>query len=283
MQAQNVTEYLEIRKEIADLKDCITTYVGFVLAGSATAVWGLAGRTSDSENGHIAMALASIFLSFVSIFVLFLLSYKFTSHNRYVGYSKLLTHEEFKLASLMPDNLFLWEVCMDKVRDCHYQSDLLSQFCEDVQSWTFGVHNLKERVQDQLDESRKYFRWLRGALLLIGAGDKGGSWKFPVYVARIFVAVNVILALFESYFLWAAPNFYRLRLLALSLSFVLVISWMFFFSKLYEQMSGVERVESFCWRFAPIRAKFLRELDHHFEYHLHMVSNTVAKTKVASK
>jgi hypothetical protein len=62
MQAQNVTEYLEIRKEIADLKDCITTYVGFVLAGSATAVWGLAGRTSDSENGHIAMALASIFL-----------------------------------------------------------------------------------------------------------------------------------------------------------------------------------------------------------------------------
>jgi hypothetical protein len=99
MQAQNVTEYLEIRKEIADLKDCITTYVGFVLAGSATAVWGLAGRTSDSENGHIAMALASIFLSFVSIFVLFLLSYKFTSHNRYVGYSKLLTHEEFKLAS----------------------------------------------------------------------------------------------------------------------------------------------------------------------------------------
>ncbi len=79
MQAENVAEYLEIRKELAALKDCITRYVGFVLVGSAAAVWGLAGRSSDGEPVQIAMALASIFLCLISICVLFLLSYKFSS------------------------------------------------------------------------------------------------------------------------------------------------------------------------------------------------------------
>jgi hypothetical protein len=49
MQAQNVEEYKEIRKELTDLKNCVTTYTGFALGGSATASWGLAARASDKD------------------------------------------------------------------------------------------------------------------------------------------------------------------------------------------------------------------------------------------
>lgn len=273
MQIQNVAEYLEIRKELTALKDCITTYVGFVLVGSAAAVFGLAGRASDGEPVQIAMALGSIFLCLISTCVLFLLSYKFSSHNRYVGYSKLLAHEELKSDSLSPNSLFLWEICVDKLRDCNYKKDLLWRYCKQVQPWTFGVGSLRARIEEQVNEVPQSATSLRGLLLLLfGTGEKRGSWKFPVSVARVFAALNFILVLFAGYFFHAAPSFYWLRRVTVVLFVLLVFAWLMFLSKLYDQVAGIERVESFCWLFVPIRSKFLHQLYPGLKYHLKMVS-----------
>jgi hypothetical protein len=42
---------------------------------------------------------------------------------------------------------------------------------------------------------------------------------------------------------------------------LLLILWRKFLSKLFEQMCGSETVEAFCWKFLPIRAYFLQELN----------------------
>jgi len=272
MQTQNVAEYLEIRKELSSLKDCITTYVGFVLAGAATAVWGFAGRSSDARPVQIAMALASMFLCLVSVFVLFLLSYKFSSHNRYVGYSKLLAHEEFD-GTINSSSLFLWEICMDRLRARNYRKKLLWDYCRDIELWTLGVDNLKERIEEQIKDSQRGFRSLRGlALLVLRKGEESGSWKFPVSVARVFAAVNFILVLCAMYFRHAAPDYHRLRWVVLALFALLLFAWFIFLSKLYDQVAGIERVESFCWLFVPIRSKLLREIYPNLQYRLKMVS-----------
>lgn len=306
MQAENVKEYLEIRKEVAELKSCITTYVGFAVGGSATAVWALAGRTSHGPIEDTAAALAAILLALVSVFVLFLLSYKFFSHNRYVGYSKLLTHEEFREKCANPSDVFLWEISLDRLRGFslpHPSNDAdktekrdadkskkgkkrrndklesLHNYCDEVQPWTFGVDNLKDRVDEHVQSKpvrSKLFYAL--ALLLLGRGEKPGSWKFPVYVARIFAAIDVIFVVFAVYFLHAFSLGTTQVALAV-LTLILALSWLRFLVRLHDLMSGNETVESFCWQFVPIRAKLLRDFDPQLEYRLKAVApaNTQAK------
>lgn len=289
MQAENVKEYLEIRKEVAELKSCITTYVGFAIGGSATAVWALAGRTSHGPLEDMAAALAAILLALVSVFVLFLLSYKFFSHNRYVGYSKLLTHEDYREKCQNPSDIFLWEISLDRLRGFSLPSgdddknkkgkkrkkdkrELLHRYCDEVQGWTFGVDNLKERVDEHVQSKPALLKALYGiVLLLFGIGEKPGSWKFPVYVARIFAAINVIFVVFAAYFLRGfSPG--RPHVAFAVLTLILVLSWLRFLVRLHDLMSGIETVESFCWQFVPIRAKLLRDFDPQLEYRLKAVT-----------
>lgn len=281
MQAQNVAEYQEIRKELAALKECITTYVGFVLVGSAAAVWGLAVNTSGVGPRHMAMALASILLAWVSVLVLFLLSYKFTSHNRCAGYCKLLMHEELEGGYPLAKDLFLWEICVDRLRASHFDKGLLREYCREVKMWTFGVENLEERVCRYLAPKEKFPASLKKGLaksfagvwlLLVGSGEKSGSWKFPVYVSRIFAAIDAILVSFAAFFLYTADHFGWLRTLVIALFCLLAGAWIKFLAKLYDQMAATEMVESFCWRFVPIRARLLHEFDVNLKYHLKAVS-----------
>jgi hypothetical protein len=221
---------------------------------------------------QIAMGLASIFLCLVSVFVLFLLSYKFSSHNRYVGYSKLLAHEELDGAT-NPSSLFLWEICMDRLRARNYRKTLLSRYCEEIQQWTPGADDLKRRIDKQIKDSEPSLRYIRGlGLLFLGRGEEKGSWKFPVSVARVFAAVNFILVLCAFYFCHGAPGYHKLRWVAGGLFALLILAWLIFLSKLYAQVAGIERVESFCWLFVPIRSKLLREIYPNLQYRLKMVS-----------
>ena len=45
MQKQNLSEYDFVRRELAALRNCITTYMGFVMGGSGVVYFG----TSNSE------------------------------------------------------------------------------------------------------------------------------------------------------------------------------------------------------------------------------------------
>lgn len=325
MEAQNITEYKAVRDEIATIKNCITTYVGFVLVGSATSFWGLASRASEKGPERLAWGVVAMLLAITSAFVLFLLSYKFTSHNRGVGYSKLLAHERFytkdvKL-SARPNNaqsgadayrqvdFSCWEICIDMLRASDARAHGLCDLCDSLTSAGVSIKALKaknidlketvERISGLKPPKDSSFQWYRlyreskSSSEQKGSGksshEKSGSWKFPMYVTRIFLAIDIVFVAFAALFVFTAAMSQRasapamsdgllgsIYILILTLFVGLVALWMKLWSKLARQLHGSETVEGFCWKFVPIRVSLLRELDPTIEYDLIGVSSDEA-------
>jgi len=274
MQAQNVEEYKAIREELARVRSCVTSYVSFVVLGSGPAFGFLASKTSE-KTSDLAMGFAAILLAIVSTLVLFLLSYKFTSHNRYAGYSKLLTHERFTETAIDED-IFFWEICLDKLRasdrDKNKWKDLL-KYCEDNTTYIPKIPDLKvmiERFSGPAPTKDKR-AWIKGWPLLLWSRENSGSWKLPMYIARIFGTINLSFIVFAVIFFLRSLRYgnFRVEHYALvSLFPVILLLWMAFISKLYRQMLGSEQVEAFCRKFTPFRIQLLRELDNGIGYTL---------------
>lgn len=267
MQCQNVKEYEGIRSELTTLRNCVTLYVGFVVSGSAAAFWGLVARTDDKVH----IGLAALLLAIVSVFILFLLSYKFTSHNRYAGYTKLLTQESFGQNCGLECDLFCWEICLDRLRESDCERHGLTRECSDCR--ILGLEDIASHVVpiSGIKPSKDKGSFWRGWILIGHAGkEASGSWKFPIYVVRIFAAIDLMFALFAVYFL-VPPNGKRLipppLYLAVLLPLLLIL-WTVILSKLYKQMAGSETVEAFCWKFVPIRYHFLHEFDRGLNYEI---------------
>jgi hypothetical protein len=280
VQIQNVKEYSAIRGELTTLKNCVTNYVGFVIAGSAAAFYGLAGKDTAAASGRWEVAITSVLLAIVSALVLLLLSYKFKSHNRYAGYSKLLTHERFERHDLPATPLFCWEICVDRLRrselDWNQRRHLLDYCCRE------GIPGLAElpRKLDALLPSAKqprglrlWWKWVkngwRGFRLLVGLDvELGESWHYPLYVARIFCAINTIYLIFAFRYEWRAFLIFagsyewrQLKHVVLLLSVLaLVTIWAKFLTDLTYLMKESETVDAYCWKFVPFRAEFLRSL-----------------------
>ena len=89
MQYQNKIEYELVREELLKLKECITSYMGFVIGGSGVAFFGIAA-VSKNPGSHEILGFSCILLSVIVSLVLYILFYKFNSHNRFAGYCKLL-------------------------------------------------------------------------------------------------------------------------------------------------------------------------------------------------
>lgn len=118
MQKQNVTEYKIIRSEIDAIKKCMTQYMGFLLlgAGAALSAWGGISALSKGPLTHPPIAYSSLALSLIAVSLLFILVYKFNSHNRYAGYCLLLSQEMWDDANDREDDLLIWELCVDLLR-----------------------------------------------------------------------------------------------------------------------------------------------------------------------
>jgi hypothetical protein len=278
MQAQNVEEYKAIREELARVRNCVTSYVGFVILGAGPAFGFLAGKTAD-KTSNLAMGFASVLLAILSTLVLFLLSYKFTSHNRYAGYSKLLTHERFNPNAELDHDIFFWEICIDKLRatDCdrdRWESHL--RYCEKNRNSIPNVPGLDKVIKRYSGPAptKDKRAWLKGwPLLFSGSRENTGSWKLPLYIARIFGTINLAFVVFAVIFFlrsfrYGDGDFRSEHLALVSLFPVFILLWMAFISKLYRQMLGSETVEAFCRKFVPIRLRLLRELNEAVGYNL---------------
>lgn len=268
MQAQNVEEYKAIREELAKVRSCITSYVSFVVLGSAPAFGFLAGKVSENSS-YLAMGFASILLGLVATLVLFLLSYKFTSCNRYAGYTKLLAHESFKSEQLADQDIFLWEICVDRLRgaDCDEEKwKTYRKYCDENKSYIPGIPDLGlliERYSGPAPTVDKRAWFWGGWLLISWKRENTGSWKLPLYLARIFGTVILAFLVFAGMFLLRSVRYSRFHVehIGLLLLFaVVIVLWMAFISKLYRQVRGSETVEAFCRKFLPIRLELLRDL-----------------------
>ena len=101
MQSQNLSEYILVRKELQEVKNCITQYMGFVLGGSSLSFIGVWFSRRNGED-FLAPAYISLSLSIIVVLVLVILFYKFNSHNRFAGYRKLLIQEVWD--EVVPEN-----------------------------------------------------------------------------------------------------------------------------------------------------------------------------------
>ena len=268
MQAQNVEEYKAIREELARVRSCITSYVSFVVLGSGPGFGFLAGKVSENPS-NLAMAFAAILLGILSTLVLFLLSYKFTSCNRYAGYSKLLTHERFKLLEPVDKDIFLWEICVDKLRASDYDEERHKKYLEDCDTSKLNIQEIPLKILVKRFSGRNptadgaAFLW-GVRLLFLPWHERTGSWKLPLYIARIFATIVLAFVVFAVIFVHRSFTYGEFRVgpdAVVFLFVVLIALWMAFIAKLHRQMRGSETVEAFCRKFVPIRVQLLRELE----------------------
>ncbi len=277
MEPQNVDEYKGLRHEITTLKSCITTYIGFVFLVVSTAFWQLAKEIPFRPKP--TMAVVALVLGLGLKLVLFLLLYKFNSHNRYCGYCKLLEQEIFdgKSNSKCPEAVFIWEVCLDRLRFSdfnplgllpeisHYKKGFQPQ--EDTLKKMAKLYSGPAPEVDRL-RSRKWWR-----LLVRSGTEQRGTWQFPLYVAEIFAAIDIGLCGLAAALLLPRPAASVVQVfrehpvhISLPILFCLLLLWLLLFSwhklmsDLYRQMSGSQTVDAFCWKFVPIRYRILDDL-----------------------
>lgn len=115
MQPQNLAEYAILRQEIESVKNCMTTYVGFVFAGAATAEISLLVQ-EKAKDGYPFYATACLVAAFITVLVLRVILYKFNSTNRYAGYCKLLSQERYDIENSSSNQIHLWEPCLSLLR-----------------------------------------------------------------------------------------------------------------------------------------------------------------------
>lgn len=271
MQRQNLGEYEFIRKELSELRNCITTYMGFVIGGSGIVFFGIAAL---SEYGKICGNTVFAFLisSIIVSLVLIVLFYKFNSYNRYAGYCKLLNQEKYD--SRKPIKQFIsWEVCIDILREADFDFDLLLNKAQAVKD--IGIsENVFLKIIEIYDTKIFPYRFINGVWLLVktlvGQG-KTKSWNFPLYIVSIFFVINILHIIIGLHFYFSLPLEKINILLTNSIYSILVIQlfiWGQFMIKFYDLTKGKSTIESFCWRFLPIRYEYIRKQSPEIHYSL---------------
>lgn len=291
----NSEEYEALREELHSVRNCITTFVGFVLGGSAAASLGLA-RLGGSQMGtsppFILIAITSLTLALTGTVVLIILQYKFISHNRYAGYCKLLTQERYEGIT---DPVFGWEVCLEQLRFSDFNSRSTLEFLRTEYPSPSGLTiptqvdtaaqadpNPMTRPLELVDKeaiATKFNEFGGPRPTADRAGKRRGlwaiywgllghtmstGWGFPVYVVIITLSMTL---LFAS--MCALTTFQALREdhvstkvgIAVGLVLLLLIYiWAKGMAKLSNLLGRSRSINAFCWKFIPFRFRLLTAL-----------------------
>jgi hypothetical protein len=268
MQKQNFQEYVSLRKEIDSIKKCVTDYMGFLILGigAAFSVWGTIGaKSTETYNVILPLGYSSLAISMVAVFMLFILIYKFISHNRYVGYSILLTQEIWNEKSNKKfdgDSLMLWELCVNQLR----KKEVIGSAKITEELVAFNKQNKVIDVEPTPSTISTGIWFLFKALFRV---QKTTSWGFPLTIVRIFVVVVWSCVVFGTYALYptifaAEFGWHNASTIATGFLVVVVVSqiflWLNIATKIHSIMVGSSTVTSFANRFRPLRKQALEEV-----------------------
>jgi hypothetical protein len=265
MQSQNIQEYQSIRREIDSIKKCITDYMGFLILGigAAFSVWGSITANSTGPDTIVGLGYSSLAISLVAVFMLFILIYKFISHNRYVGYTILLTQEVWDENSKDKyTSLILWELCVNLLR------------IKEVEVTAKVAYELEEiNKEHQVLDTRPQISTLTAGLWFLFKAlfrmQNTSSWGFPLTIVRIFVVVVWSCVAFGIYALspvilygaYVATTHAPMALLFLSVVLISqFILWLNIAQRIHSIMVGWDTVSSFAKRFRPVREQVLKEV-----------------------
>lgn len=277
MQNQNIREYELMRDEMINLKDCVTTYMGYVLGGSGLAIFGLASLAATFSYVE-AVVFASLILSIIISLILLILFYKFNSHNRFAGYCKLLNHERFSLSEELDGkelHFLAWEICIERLRHSDIRPEELNNMIQkaEINMNSAARGHLEWLVRQyvgtspKIDESKlgKGIRHLFSALF---ARVRTNSWGFPPYVAAVFfvlVSGFWLAGFIASLTISLKDNGIETNVVIGSWALLLITTivqiylWIRFAEKLFTLLEGSATVDGFFWRFLPVRVAYLNE------------------------
>jgi len=90
----SIEEYKLLKVDIIEIKQCITRYVGYIIGSNGVAFL-IFGYLKRGETGSMAFSDTTVLIiqCFIITSLYYVLVYKFKSHNRYVGYTQLLSNE----------------------------------------------------------------------------------------------------------------------------------------------------------------------------------------------
>lgn len=281
MQQQNLHEYEFIRKEMKELKTCITTYTGFVLGGSIVALLGSSLILKEGKSNiiiNIYFFIASIIVSIV----LKILFYKFNSHNRHSGYCKLLNQEDISYSGTATQ-LFSWEICLAKLREFDEKynkkdSDPQPNSITFKQQLEENIELVKDnelctdydkKIKQIYTRESGLYRALYGFKLVLETYiniAKVRSWAFPLYITAAFLTINIFL-ISMGYFKpidlqnteWTNSYFTLNMALGVTL-FVQTIMWYHLLKRLYDLTMGIRTIESYCLKFLPFRCRYVNSV-----------------------
>lgn len=285
MERENIKEYGFVRDETEFIRDCITTYMGYAISGSGAALFGLAALKFSEGEPRIPTALIAFTLALILSLVLAILIYKFNSHNRYVGYARIITDEVYKTTKGTPSNHdgahTAWEICMERLRMIQGDANEFITLCNAATiAWSRPTDAKKGidwmvnsyiggRMEPLLDRHRTSRGIWQLCLALFGK-TKTTSWAFPPYVVAVFfvlVAIYLVIAIYcvatltfeRSSGIYENHKLIVLQAYSVFVITVLLFLWRAFCRKLCLLMIGSLTVDSYSFKFLIVRAAFLND------------------------
>ncbi len=168
---------------------------------------GNVGNSMSSDAMGPYASFTPIAIALVITLVLLIVYYKFNSHNRYAGYCKLLNEESWNIPSELNEDVYTWEICIDRLRHFDTHKHELISLCEGATIEVEGnVDDAKKRqikdkfsseIQDisgldpKIDNNKKRngFRLFRRSIR--GEHDSS-SWGFPIRVTLVFFLTSTV-------------------------------------------------------------------------------------------
>jgi hypothetical protein len=281
MEKVNIREYEFIRSEMLNLKNCITSYMGYAISGSGIVLLGLAAINRTAECWDV-LNFVSMIISLLLSLVLLIIFYKFNSHNRYAGYCKLLNQERLERKTDLKNDindLMAWEICMDRLRASDFDARLLIDMCNNIEIKGLTKDQIIDRIsmyagKNPSADKHKFTNGLKIFLDTFRGKVQTRSWQFPLFVVMVFFPLTILFVFLSTYFMLnytlciCQSRITQIFLILFSLFFwgVQFAIWKNFLGKLHNLLEGSSTVDAYCWKFLPIRYRFIIEKHGSIEY-----------------
>lgn len=266
----NLRELELLRKEIESTRACIHSFASLVFGGAGLGALGFAATDGIMAKSD-TLALAAFGLGLVTSVLLFITCYKFSSTNRYSGYTKLLAHERYSLPpERAQEDVVGWEPCMQQLREFDFEDDPATGWFRYAANMPLdvvqgGVADLqadlaqvagRAPLSDQHAGRRGLSRLFR--LLRQGRSDTR-SWAYPENLVLAFLIFYLLLTGAGMFLVIANGTTVSVTLVSIVALTASLWIWRAIASRLHKVSEGSRTVSAYCWKFIAIRHRFLAQ------------------------
>ena len=302
MLTENVKEYELISAELHSIRNCITSYISYLIGSSGIGVC-IISYFKTLQISHSLSLFITVSTTLVISAMHYILIYKYNSHNRYAGYLRLIS-QEISLASIKKKNgreqkkiehLICWELCVSMLNNASKRKGFPEKYWRDILKFRMAQNGMVLSFKNDPEKIKKVLvsKWndlnfacpridkhafWRGISLLISGiikRDNSKSWKYPLYTSYVVIIFNLYYLALSGYCFWA----YTTSTTLAELSYVIVTGYFVILAviltiwqrnvvEMYRLMLGSKTVDAFCWKFLQYRIEAVNQYGLVPTYHL---------------